>query len=417
MSPERDRPSSDRPTAGQEGPGGGQLPAGTFACAACLARSKLLGVLSVHIERASREPSRLLDLLALPDRELIAAIGGRRRQELADRHRALLAETQESTSARSAETRSARTCAVCVHSPSHRQLFGDRLPLTGALQIFGALEHLERAQAGQVVAIVGTSKASDYGMEMAAGLARGLAASGVSVISSFTAGVGAAAHLGVLEAGAPPLAAMPGGAELPQPVGLTGLLRRVAANGAAISELPPGFPQRRWSERACERIVAALADLVVVIEADLGETGMLAASLAADSGVPVAAMPGRITSPASRGPHALLRDGAKLLLRVEDALELLHHTGLARPKNHRLGLTPEAISLLERVGVGEDTLQGICLGPTRQETLAALGELRCRGLLARGDGGRYLPRVSLDLGQIAAPRSVADRDRPPPNAA
>jgi DNA processing protein len=352
-------------------------------------------MLSARIEHATRDPSRLLDLLQLTDEELIAAIGGRRKQELIDRRLTLLAEQRQSASA----------ATLCSHSPLHQRVFGDRLALRGALHILGDPRRLRRLRDDPVVAILGTTRASDYGMEMAAWLARRLSRCGVTVISSFTAGIGAAVHLGVLEAGAAPLAVMPCGVDA-QPARLARLHRRLVAGGAAISELPEGFRSRRWSGRACERILAALANLVVVIEADIEETGMLAASLAAGNGIAVAAMPGRITSPAARGPHALLRKGATLLASVEDALGLLHRVcvadGITVRKDDRIGLTRQAVSLLEDIGAKEDTLQSICDGPQREQRLIALSELRCKGLLSRGDGGRYLPRVSLDIGRSDA---------------
>jgi DNA processing protein len=392
-------PERDEVRAGQGEPCSEQRATNVHACAACLARSALLGMLSVRIEYAARDPSRLLDLLQLPDEQLIDAIGGRRRQDLSDRREALLAGQLSSSS----------DSSLCRHAPMYRRIFGDRLAVAGALHVVGDLRHLRRIDGEPVVAIVGTTKASDYGMEMAASLARGLAICDVRVLSSFTAGIGAAAHLGVLEADAAALAVMPGGIDRP-PACLARLLRRLTANGAAISELPRDFRPRRWSARACERVLAALADLVVVIEADVHELGMLTASLAASRGVAVAAMPGRITSPAARGPHALLRGGARLLTSVQDALDLLHRMSVPRPTDPRLQLTPQAMSLLQRIGAGQDTLQSICLGPHREAMLTALGELRCKGLLARGDGGRYLPKVSLDMGlQRSIPQQPGEK--------
>ncbi len=427
------------------------------ACSDCLARSSLIALLSARIEHAASDPSRLLDLLCLDEQQLIAAIGGRKRKELQQRHeanRAAFERAQKAApilpgvAAPSAHSPGAVAPAFeettfCRHDPLHRRLFG-RLRfsersgaeealgsrrhaplLPAALHLQGGFDRLQRLLETPLVAILGAARASDYGMEMAAALARGLAASGVGVASRFAGGVCAAAHLGVLEAGARPLVVMAGGIDVRKPASLGRLHRRIVDDGVAISELPRGFAPRRWSERASERILAALASLVIVVEADTDDIGMIAADLARTRGARVAALPGRVTSPRARGPHALMREGAALVACPQDALDLLYgvgetdaaggagmsetagETGRASTGNATRGtdgtatdlgsrLTRQQLALLERIGAGEDTLAHISQGPEREASMLALGELRRKGLLAHGDGGRYLPRVSLD---------------------
>src|SRR5205807_5807381 len=116
--------------------------------------------------------------------------------------------------------------------------------LPAALHLHGGLRRLRRILCAPIVAIVGATQASDYGMEMAAALARGLASSGVGVASGFAPGISAAVHLGVLEAGAAPLAVMAGGIDVCKPACLRRLHRRIRDCGSAISELPAGFRPR-----------------------------------------------------------------------------------------------------------------------------------------------------------------------------
>lgn len=357
------------------------------ACAECLAYSALLEMLSARIEHAGSSPSRLLELLRLQDEQLILAIGGRKREELQERRVALLAEPQPSIAVQT----------LCRHRPLHRRLFGDRLDRPAALYVGGDLQRLARAFDAPIVAIVGSSQASDYGMEMTAALSRSLAASGVGVAAGFAPGIPSACHLGVLEAGGVPLVVMPGGVDVCVPIRLRGLHKRVTASGAAISELPPGFRPRRWSARYSERLLAALARLVIFVEGERDGAGMLAVRLAGAHGARIGAVPGRITSPGSRGPHSLLREGAAAVIAsAKDALDLLYGIDAPALVDRGENLSPQQRAVLERVGSGEDTLAELCMNGDDEGTLLALSELRCNGLLSRGDGGRYLPRVSLD---------------------
>ncbi|MGA2322087.1 MAG: DNA-processing protein DprA [Solirubrobacteraceae bacterium] len=148
-----------------------EAPEEQTACAACVRRSWLLGVLSALLDYHRRDRERLSELLALEDRELIQAIAGTRRAELMARHErfdpsALRAPAELST--------------VCRHDRRYPGKLTDR----GAphmLYVVGGTGRLRELTDGATVAIVGSKKPSDYGMEIARSLARGLAASGVTV--------------------------------------------------------------------------------------------------------------------------------------------------------------------------------------------------------------------------------------------
>lgn len=175
----------------------------------------------------------------------------------------------------------------------------------------------------RAVAIVGTRRCTPYGAAMARNLATGLAQAGWWVVSGLAAGIDTAAHEGALEGGGPTAAVLGHGLERTHPPSAHGLRRRIAATGCILSEFPLGrvpdtrtFPQRN-------RLVAALCRAVVVIETDRAGGSHITARFASELGRTVCAVPGRADSPASRGCHDLIRDGATLITQVEDILEEL----------------------------------------------------------------------------------------------
>jgi DNA processing protein len=373
------------------------------ACAECLRRSWLLAMLSARLSYHARDRGRLLALLALGDEELIHAIGGRRRRELRERHARF---TQGNL------RWSDGVEAICRHRHGYpRELCsaGDRAPRM--LYVAGAAQRLQELGAQPTVAIVGSRRASDYGMEMARSLARGLAASGVTVAGGLSDGIAVAAQEGALEADGKTLTVLDGGLDVACPARRRTLFLRLRAAGCVVAELPCGCGARNWCQTARERTVVGLAQLTIVVEADANPGELLGARVARSLGRTVAAVPGRVTSPVSRGTHALLMDGAALVRGPTDVLELLYRgdaasatAGAARARTlgARRGvpplrpLEPRLLQTLEQVGAGRDTAAKLTAGCTDAgETLLALGELELMGLLARGDGGRYVPRESL----------------------
>ena len=376
--------------AGQE-----RSPQAGAACDRCLRRSWLLSELSGPLDYCARDRARLLELLALADEELMDAVAGRRRTELRDRYERFTLD--------GAGLRDGDAQAICRHARGYpRALDGAGAP--HMLEVAGGSRRLVELTARPVVAILGSGSASDYGMEMARGLARGLAASGVTVVATLTDGVAVAAHAGAVDAAAgASIAVLGGGLGVSCPARRRALYGRVRRAGCAVSELPHGASGRRWGSLAAERIVVELAALTVVIEAEQTVGQLAGARIAQALGRPLAAIPGRVTSPLSRGPHVLLMEGASLVRGPEDVLELLYppqaskrapgltpaRQGADRPR----GLRAELRSILELVGSGHDTPDKLTrAGIDPADTLLGLSELELRGLLGRGDGGRYLLR-------------------------
>jgi DNA processing protein len=172
------------------------------------------------------------------------------------------------------------------------------------------------------VAIVGSRRASPYGLAMARILARDLAAGGVTVVSGLARGIDAAAHGGALAAtGGRALAVLGSGPDVIYPPEHRRLAAAVAARGALLSELPPGTPPLARHFPWRNRIISGLARGVVVVEAAAGSGSLITARLALDQGREVYAVPGPVTAPGSHGTHDLLRAGARITTSAADVVE------------------------------------------------------------------------------------------------
>jgi DNA processing protein len=412
----------------------------TGACADCLRRSRLLAWLSSHLEYRSKDPERLIELLALGDEDLLRAVGGRRWEELKARY-AGFDPSEEIEPVEGVER-------VCRHDRAYPRALRDG-EAPRMLRVAGGVARLGELTSTPVVAIVGSRRATDYGMEMAKSLARGLAASGVTVASGLDDGIAVATHAGALEVERGSVAVLPGSLDTACPARRRALYARVTAVGCAVAELPCGSRVRRWCYTARAQTLARMAALTIVVEADEDPGELLSAQLALTLGRTVAAVPGRVTSPVSRGTHALLMAGAQFVRGSEDALELLSGLGTsaqvqaAQPNisarrdtpmqrkdaalqemptqpNARAPqrvttqraqgeLEPRLQAMLEQVGAGRDTPDKLSDEHDSGEVLTALSELELMGLLTRGDGGRYVPRESC---HSRAHRSPAPAPRP-----
>lgn len=177
--------------------------------------------------------------------------------------------------------------------------------------------------AGPTIAIVGTRRCSRTGAELAHEIARQCARAGGRVVSGLAVGIDAAAHAGALAAGpgaAPPVAVVGSGLDVIYPARSRALWRQVALRGVVLSEYPLGTPPGRWRFPARNRLVAALADVVVVVES--GRTGgsMYTVDEALERQREVLAVPGSIRSSASAGTNWLLSQGAHPCCGADDVL-------------------------------------------------------------------------------------------------
>ncbi len=258
----------------------------------------------------------------------------------------------------------------------------------------------ELGDAGRVrAAVVGSRGCDGYGRAMAREIAAGLARAGVLVVSGGARGVDAEAHRAAVEAGGHTVAVLGTGLDRTYPPEHEGLFRRIVeAGGALVSELEDGAEVRGWAFPRRNRIVSALCDVVVVVQAAAGSGALLTAGWARQQGVPVMAVPGEAGNPLSAGPHELLRGGARLAAGAGDVLAAL---GLSGPAQLALGEaavptglppgTAAVLAALSRTPRHADELARAA-GTGAGETLAALLELEVEGLAEQRPGQRYLRR-------------------------
>ena len=201
----------------------------------------------------------------------------------------------------------------------------------GAPAVLFALGDPGVLEARPRVAIVGTRSATHYGRQVASELARDLAAEGVVVVSGLARGIDGAAHAGALRAGcaesAPPVAVVGTGLDVVYPPSNRELWEQVAARGAVLSESALGTKPHPGVFPARNRIIAALSDVVVVVESHRNGGSLYTADAAARRSIPVCAVPGSVRSRASDGTNALLVDGCTP---VRDAADVLVAISLAR---------------------------------------------------------------------------------------
>lgn len=170
------------------------------------------------------------------------------------------------------------------------------------------------------VALVGTRKPSSYGVRMARSLAYDLALRGITVVSGMADGVDTAAHEGALEAGGHTIAVLGCGVDVVYPPRNAELMHRIIQQGAVYSCFEMGVKPSKGHFPYRNRIISGLSLGTVVVEAPVGSGSLITARNAAEQGREVYAVPGEAGSYNSRGPHALLREGAKLVESAEDII-------------------------------------------------------------------------------------------------
>jgi DNA processing protein len=252
----------------------------------------------------------------------------------------------------------------------------------------------------KTVAVVGSRKASPYGRQVARLLGEELGRAGLIVVSGMARGVDREAHEGALAAGGESWAVWGTGPDRVYPAEHRALAERLAANGALLTEYPPGTPPRRHHFPERNRILAGVASAVVVVEAAARSGALVTARLALEEGREVLAVPGNIFSELSVGPNTLLRVGARPLLTPRDLFEAV---GESIFQTADTGIDD---GLLELIPVAEAlTADDIAArsGAPVDQVLAELLRLELSGDLQRESDGRYL-RTKARLPGGSAPR-------------
>jgi DNA processing protein len=242
---------------------------------------------------------------------------------------------------------------------------------------------------GPTVAIVGSRRATVYGRQVAFALAEDLGRAGVVVVSGMARGVDRAAHEGALAAGAATWAVWGAGPDRIYPAEHRGLAAAIVAGGGALmTEYPPRTPPRRHHFPERNRILAGLADVVVVVEAAARSGALVTARLALDEGREVMAVPGSVLSPLSVGPNTLLRIGARPVLSARDILDFLGLERVAEAAERARDDNPVLAVLAAGVEQTVDQISASS-GLSIHDVTAALLELEVDGRVIRSTDGRY----------------------------
>ncbi|MGE0227415.1 MAG: DNA-processing protein DprA [Dehalococcoidia bacterium] len=257
------------------------------------------------------------------------------------------------------------------------------------------------------VAVVGTRRATAYGRQAATELAQGLAANRVTVVSGLARGVDTVAHRAALDAGGRTVAVLANGLDTVYPPENARLADEIAEHGALITDYPLGTKPRADFFPRRNRIMSGVALGTLVVEGEPTSGAMITARLALEQNREVFAVPGSIFSTQSRGPLALLRDGATPVGRTEDILEALNLTMVGTQMDFGRALPPEdpdEIALMSSLTreprhVDEIVRQS---GLSTATVTATLALLELKGLV-RDMGGMQYVRLREDGAHYALP--------------
>ena len=253
------------------------------------------------------------------------------------------------------------------------------------------------------LAMVGSRHPTLPGQRTARAFAAYLSGAGLTITSGLAVGIDAASHEGALESGGPTIAVLGTGIDAIYPRHQATLAARIAAQGALVSEYPPGSPPIRANFPRRNRIISGLCLGTLVVEAARGSGSLITARLAGARARKVFAIPGSIHNPLSRGCHALIRSGAKLIESADDILhELEFHSGkqnLTRPPRDHLSSAVKVARLdkaykilLDALGFEPASLDMLVerTGLPSQSVASMLLFLELEDVVGLHSGGRYV---------------------------
>lgn len=247
----------------------------------------------------------------------------------------------------------------------------------------GAIAALQKS-----IAIVGSRGSTTYGESATQAMVSALVPQAFSVVSGGAYGIDAVAHSATLAMRGNTVAVMAGGVDRLYPSGNTALLKRVTQTGAVISELPPGAIPTKWRFLQRNRLIAALSQATLVVEANWRSGALNTVSHAERLGREVFAIPGPISSPKSAGANRLIADSrAQLIVDPRDLLERLGEQGQTVSSAQLTGLGAIEVRVLDAIGFDCLELAEICssAGLTRDEARFGLGNLELDGIVLRRD--------------------------------
>lgn len=244
---------------------------------------------------------------------------------------------------------------------------------------------------GTCVAMVGSRKATEYGKTAAGKIAEGLAAAGVVVVSGMARGIDTVAHQGALQAGGKTVAVLGCGLDICYPPENIKLREKIATYGLLLSEFPPGSQPKPANFPMRNRIISGLSLATVVVEAAEKSGALITADCALEQGRDVFAVPGSIHSPASKGCHRLIKEGAAMVEDVTDILNAMNVEAAVTKENVEQ-VTVLQLVVLEALEYEPIHFDDICArsGLSAAQLAAVLPELELAGMLKKMPGNYYL---------------------------
>jgi DNA processing protein len=265
------------------------------------------------------------------------------------------------------------------------------------------------------IAIVGSRRTTLYGQSVAKKLGGELARLGFCVVSGLARGIDTAAHEGALSVGGKTAAVLGCGIDIVYPPENLDLYRRIEESGAVVSEFPFTRRADRQSFAMRNRIVAGMCAAVIVVESDVGGGSMITAKFAGEQGRLVFAVPGRIDQATSAGCHQLIRDGATLLMSVDDVLSELNYLDGFQPqpipsKTGGVDDDDDGDGNGEKIGGGITSAEYAGLSESEASVLACFagGEILTLDALT-GQTGKSVAELSATLMMLELKRRVAKR--------
>ena len=263
-------------------------------------------------------------------------------------------------------------------------------PVLHGLGERGAVAGLDRHSA---VTIVGTRRPSAYGLRMAEELAGDLAITGVTVISGMAIGIDAAAHRGALACGGVTVAVLAGGPDVVYPTRHRRLHAEIRERGAVIADRRPGSPVYKEGFPARNRLMAALAQVVVIVEAADPSGTLITAERAIELGRDLGAVPGQVGMRVAAGTNARLKEGAALVRNATDVLDLLAGVGALAPVRRGPELEPDLAAACGLLAAGASTPEKLAAAGHMEprDAAIALARLELLGYARRDEHGSYAP--------------------------
>ncbi|MEY3492943.1 MAG: processing protein DprA [Actinomycetota bacterium] len=351
--------------------------------------------------------TRLLGLPALGPRRLRALLRERRPTEVEDEirrgrritndsaelHQAWTKALAAGPTDREIESRLAAMHVTIMGDPDYPESLALDRAAPAALFWRGDITVIDRRRR---VALVGTRRATEYGRGAAHDFGRCLASNGVAVVSGLALGVDAAAHRGALAARstrtmAPPIGVVASGLDVVYPRLNSRLWSEVAEQGVLVSESPPGTEPDRFRFPLRNRIIAALAEVLVVVESRATGGSMLTVNEALQRDVPVMSVPGATRSLASEGTNLLLRDGALVAASPDDVLAVLgltpaRHDVVRDLRPVPMGVDREVLAVMSPDPMALDDVVRASAPHSLGAVALALGRLEANGWVVCTDG-------------------------------